>query len=243
MVTISVAWFTIYRTESQALFAEAERARNVRSNLVSIIEEHVINEKPIDSIRLVRLIELKSREEKLTTRITVRELVSLAEYNILSSRYLDFEKKDAYKTVFEVLYKQMIPDQYSPFEGNPQAETLNELARNIQEGDAEASLVLLNQYVENIGSQMADLEKGRDSWESYMGVLVKSRSFTILMMMFFVVYLFVFSRFISKFVIRHSRDRALEEELQQMREMLEKQEVRMLMEIHEMRGDRGTDTG
>ena len=131
-VTIAAAWFTISRSEKQAILSEAERARNVKNNLVSIIEEHVINQKPMDYIRLMRLIELKSREEKLITRITARNLIEQAEYNILNSRYLDFKQKETYKAIFDQWYKEMIPAEYSPFKENPHADLLNELARNIQ---------------------------------------------------------------------------------------------------------------
>lgn len=150
VVAIVATWFTLNYSKEQAVLAEAERVRNVRDSLVSIIEEHIINQKPINYIRLVRLIELKSRTEKLVTKINTKDLIEQAEYNILISKYLDFNQKEKYMVIFDQLHKEMTSEEFSPIKDIPQAELLNKLARNIQERKIDNSLILLKQYVESV---------------------------------------------------------------------------------------------
>jgi hypothetical protein len=197
-VTIAAAWFTISRSERQAILAEAERVRNVKNNLVSIIEEHVINQKPVDYIRLIRLIELKSCEEKLTTRITARNLIEQAEYNILNSRYLDFKQKENYEAIFDQWYKEMIPAGYSPFEEIPHADVLNKLAQDIQEGNIEGSLKLLNQYVENMSVELAQLKGKTMIGESLIESLFRRPFFYGFMIVYFIILILIFPRFMRK---------------------------------------------
>ena len=102
--TIGVAWYQISKSAIQAVEAEQEREKSVRSTLIAIVEEHIINEKPIEISRLARLIELRRREEGVRIPISVSEIFEKAEFNILNSRYLDFERKEKYKTVFDELY-------------------------------------------------------------------------------------------------------------------------------------------
>jgi hypothetical protein len=152
IVTILATWYTIYRSEIQQANAEMERARNVKENLVSIIEEHIINQKLVDCLRIKRLIELRTRDENLITRITVRDLIEQAEYNVLSSRYLDLEKKENYKVIFDDIYRQMIPTDTTPYEDIPNAILFNKLHRSIREQNTEESLELLTEYADYLAS-------------------------------------------------------------------------------------------
>jgi len=207
-VTIAVALYTVNRSERQTVLAEAERARSVKSNLVSIIEEHVINQKPIDCIRLMRLIELKSHDERLATPITARQLIEQAEYNILNSRYLDFDQKENFKSVFDKLYMEMVSEEYSPFKDVPHTQLLNKLARSIQQGKSEESLSLLSQYVERSVSELAELQKKTQPSESFLRALLKSGNFWIFMGIY-VVFVLVFYPYYVR-VTRRMRERARE---------------------------------
>lgn len=208
IVTLAAAWYTIYRSEKQAVLAEAERVRSVRDNLVSIIEEHVINRKNLDFARLVRLIGVKSRSEELTSTIVARDLVEQAEYNILNSRYLDFKQKDEYKVVFDEFYKSISPKDYSLYKDIPHAELLNQVAKNIREGNTKTSLDNLNQFVEKYIADLAEIERKSTPKTSFFKALLEKPTFVI----FMVIYLIIAFTFMPYYMrmLRRSRERLRE---------------------------------
>lgn len=208
IVTIVAAWYTISRTERQFVLAEAERVRNVKNNLVSIIEEHIINQKPIDCMRLTRLIETKSRDEKLLIRITARDLIEQAEYNIIYTRYLDFKQKEEYKAIFDQLYKDMIPVEYSAFKDILYAELLNRLAQNIQEGNIEESMKLLNEYVERLSTELAELEKKKALPDSFIITLFRTPYFAIFMVLY-IIFIVLFRIYMRNLRRRRVQSRKL----------------------------------
>jgi hypothetical protein len=130
--TLGVGWYQVLQSEKQAVLAEEERARGVRESLVSIVEEHVLNDRPIDMPRLARLIDQRRRQERVTTPINVAELLEQAESNILGSRYLPFERKQAVKHVFDTLYSDLGALAFAPYSSDESnADLLNTLARQI----------------------------------------------------------------------------------------------------------------
>jgi hypothetical protein len=145
VLPIVIAWYTISRTEQQAVLAESERARSVRASIVAIVEEHVVNGKSIESSRLAPLIELKRKEERLTTPILLADVVEEAEFNILSTRYLDFKQKENYKDVFAKLHQDLEPPaQFKSYSEGPHVELVNDLAKNIQDGKSAEALKKLD---------------------------------------------------------------------------------------------------
>ncbi len=70
-----------------------------------IVEEHVLNDKPINLARLARLVDQRRRAERIATVITLAEILEQSEFNILNSRYLPFEKKEALKPVLAGMSK------------------------------------------------------------------------------------------------------------------------------------------
>jgi hypothetical protein len=91
--TVGVGWYQLSKAERQATLAENERVKIVQESLVSIVEEHVLNDKPIDLGRLTRLIDHRRKEQKVETNITVTEVLEKAEFNIL---YFDPQKANSY---------------------------------------------------------------------------------------------------------------------------------------------------
>lgn len=157
--TFSVGWFQLSRAEKQAALAEQERGRAIRQNLVSVVEEHVLNDKPIELARLARLIDQRRRDERFAGVITAAELIEQAEFNILSTRYLPFERKQALKPVFDGLYKEMSLSAFAPFPANtPNSSLLNELARQIQEGKSQVALDTLRRLHD---AQRREVENAR----------------------------------------------------------------------------------
>jgi hypothetical protein len=156
VVPVAIGWYTIYRTEAQAVLAESERARNARASIVGIVEENVINQKVLDISRIARLIELRRSQDRVTSPITVEEVVEEAEFNILNTRYLDFKQKDQYKAVFDELYKDLGSRQFAPFKEGQHADLLNDLAASIEQGKTTEALEKLNRVV---GAYQSDIAK------------------------------------------------------------------------------------
>jgi len=112
IVSVLVAWYQINLNEEQIQEAEKERAKSVKNELVQIVEEHVINKKPLDISRLSRLADFRSREENLLLTPTVSEVVENAEFNIIKSQYLEFDKKLEFKGIFNGIYAEIYtPDK------------------------------------------------------------------------------------------------------------------------------------
>ena len=160
--TIGVGWYQLYQAEKQAILAEEERARAVRQNLVAIVEEHVLNDRPIDLPRLTRLIDQRRRDERITTPITTAELLEKAEFNILESRYLAFERKQALKKVFDTVYFDLSTRsfaQYPPATAN--ADLLNTLAGQIKDGKTAEALGTLKRLQEAHAKDLQETGAGR----------------------------------------------------------------------------------
>lgn len=79
LATIVVALYQLKIGEEQALQAALERERSVIENVVKIVEEHIINNNSVDISRLARLIDLRTREEKLQNKISVLQIIQKAE--------------------------------------------------------------------------------------------------------------------------------------------------------------------
>lgn len=126
---------------------------------MSIIEEHALNDKPIDVPRLTRLIEQRRRQERVSTPITVAELIEQAEFNILGTRYLAFDRKQALKAVFDSLYSDLSTRSFAPYSSEtPKADLLNSLARQIQDGKSTEALETLKRLQE---AHFRDLQEAR----------------------------------------------------------------------------------
>jgi len=136
------------------VLAESERARNARAEIVGIVEENVINQKVLDVSRIARLIELRRSQDRVTTQITVADVIEEAEFNILNTRYLDFKQKDQYKTVFDQLYKDLGSREFAPYKEGPHADLLNDLASAIQQGKTTEAIEKLNRVASAFRSDL-----------------------------------------------------------------------------------------
>ncbi len=160
--TVAVGYYQLSRAVREAALAEQERSRNVKSNLVSIVEEHVLNDKPIDLPRLGRLVDQRRREERVGSPITLSEVLEQAEFNILNSRYLTFTRKQAMKPVFDSLYSELGTRAFAPFEpSTPNSDLFNELARKIQQGKTAEALQALKRVQEAHAKDVATIQRER----------------------------------------------------------------------------------
>lgn len=133
-VSLLVAWYQISLSEEQAQEAERERSKSVKSELVQIVEEHVINQDPLDVSRLSRLAEFRSREERLLTTPTVSEIVESAEFNIIKSQYLEYDKKQKFKEIFNDIYSEIYIPDAARYSGLSEG-AVNDILTSINEGN------------------------------------------------------------------------------------------------------------
>jgi hypothetical protein len=160
--TVAVGWYQLSKVEQQTILAEEERARAVRAELVSIVEEHVLNNQAIDLPRLTRLTDQRKREERVTTVISLSELLEKAEFNILGSRYLPFDRKQALKVVFDSAYSDLTTRAFSPYAADsPNAELFNNLAREIQGGKSTEAIQTLKRLQESYAKDVQDARAAR----------------------------------------------------------------------------------
>ena len=75
IVTVGATWYTVESSRKEVEQAESERLSKVKENLVSIIEEHIVNRDSIDLKGFNRLINNRTREENLYTRPTIYNLL------------------------------------------------------------------------------------------------------------------------------------------------------------------------
>ncbi len=109
VIAICVAWFQNRHTDRQMRLAEGERARNLYTSFVSVVEEHIINETPIGIRRVKSMIDTLKWENNVgRTKIVALDVFKSAEFNILKSRYLDIDKKEKCKSIFDAIYKDYV---------------------------------------------------------------------------------------------------------------------------------------
>lgn len=197
-VSLAIAWYQINLSNEQALQAENERAKSVRNELTLIVEEHVINQTTLDISRLTRLSELRAKQEKLLFTPSVSEIIQTAEYNILRSQYLDFEKKEQYKKIFDTIYSHMYRSHLAEYTGNF-SNSVNELYASIQLGTTSETLEKLNKVLTDFNSQIDELQsiksiKSQSILESMAKVIIEKPQFFIATMTvyMFVLYLYMY---------------------------------------------------
>lgn len=158
VVAIGLTWYQINRSEQEERKAEVERAKTVKTTLVSIVEDHVINNQPIDIKRLSRLVDIKSREEDILTPPRLLEIVQVAELNIINSGYLDFTTKESYKEVFDTIYDDVRKDYKVDFNDVRNPALIEQVVSSIKTGNSEESLANLKLLIEAYSSDINELE-------------------------------------------------------------------------------------
>ena len=134
IAAVFLTWYQISLNEEQTLEAEKERSKSVKNELVQIVEEHVINQRPLDISRLSRLVDFRSRQENLLSTPSVSEIIESSEFNILKSQYLEFESKQQFKKVFDGIYSELYTPKNLTYEGNSD-NAVNAVLTSIQEGN------------------------------------------------------------------------------------------------------------
>jgi len=150
LITIIATWYTIYKGEQDTLKADNERYKKVKENIVSIVEEHIVNNRSIDFYCVKRLIDIQVKEENLKHIPNVADILAQAEYNILNSKHLDFKKKDEFKKVISNFYIRSISDSvlnYNKYKFPNEIKSILKAIENNQNNIAQKEFIaLLEKY-------------------------------------------------------------------------------------------------
>lgn len=156
VVSLLVAWYQIDLDEEQTLLAEIERSKAVKRELVLIVEEHIINQKALDISRLARLAEFRAKQERLLVTPTVSEIIESAEFNILKSQYLEFEKKEQFKSIFNNIYAELSLSSKVSYSGIFE-NSVNDLYTSIQKGNTKEISNKLNKLLVDFNVKIDEL--------------------------------------------------------------------------------------
>jgi len=149
VITVLATWYQISVAEEQVASAEKERWRSVRQSVIAIVEDQALNGKGLEHDRITRLIDQRRREQGVTSAVPVVDVVQQAEYNIFSSTYLGITRKDEIKLLFDAFYLDLASRSFEVFPSTaPNADLLNQLAKQIQEGQNVPALATLRQVQE-----------------------------------------------------------------------------------------------
>jgi hypothetical protein len=160
VITIFATWYQINLSDEQANSAEKERARSVRQSVISIVEDQILNGKKLEHDRVTRLIDQRRREQGVSSAISLVDIVQQAEYNIISSTYLSVDRKEEIKAAFDAFYADLASRSFEVFPPTaPNAELLNQLAKQIQEGQNASALSSLRQLQEIHQSTVENLSR------------------------------------------------------------------------------------
>ncbi|WP_140418319.1 hypothetical protein [Shewanella sp. Shew256] len=214
-VSVLVAWYQINLNDEQIQEAEKERSKSVKSELVQIVEEHVINRKPLDISRLSRLADFRSREENLLVTPTVSEIVENAEFNIIKSQYLEFDKKLEFKEIFNTIYAEIYaPDSlvYSGLSEN----AVNDILASLNEGNNKDVSAKVIKLATDFSSKIEELEakssiRDRTSIADFVKIFIEKPEVLLLASVLYVGVLYLYMLFRRK--VR--RDRLIRAEIEE----------------------------
>jgi hypothetical protein len=216
LVSILVAWYQISRSEEQAMQAQIERSKSVKNELVRVVEEHIINEKPLDISSLARLAEFRASREGLLAVPTVSEIVQSAEFNILTSQYLEFERKEKFKSYFNQIYATLAIPASLNYDG-PFENTVNDIYASIQNGNVSEVASKVNVLVTNFEARLKDLEaqhkiKSRTNIEDLVKELIEDPTLIVMTLVLYGGLLYVGREFRRRIRRRRFIDREEYEE-------------------------------
>jgi hypothetical protein len=158
VVAIGLTWYQINRSEQEEQKAQVERIKAVKSRMVSIVEDHVINNQSIDISRLSRLIDIKSREANIGSPPRLLEIIQLAELNIINSGYLDFKTKESYKKVFDNIFSNLGKEYKVDYVDTKNSALIEQLITSIKVGNPEDAISNLQLLLEAHSSELKVLE-------------------------------------------------------------------------------------
>lgn len=226
IITVGTTWYTIYEGKKQAMQAQDERYFKVQYNLVSIIEEHIVNQRKLNLNGLQRLIDIQIKDEKLVKPILLWDILSQAEYNILNSRHLDIRKKEEYERTFTTVYEAFNSDSLMDVSKFAEAELIKSVIKEIyRSNDKEANKLLIT-LVQRYEAKMME---GRPTKERNLLDFVFDKPNLILVTLtLYLVVAIAFINYYRKRVRRKSKEDYI------MKKKLEVEKLRLEEEIKQL---------
>lgn len=219
--TIGTAWYTIYSSKEELERADSEKLKNVKENLVAIIEEHIVNKDSLDLKSFERLVTNRVTEEKLKVRPTLYGLLTQAEFNIKNSRHLSFDKKKDYSSLISTLYLQISNDTTLNLKMDKHQADLALILKSFNEtSESEGKKALIN-LINQYESELAELRTKEIDKESITDYIFKSPTRLILITGSYIAIIMAYFYFLK---MRRRR-----------RELLKKFEMRSKFESERMR--------
>jgi hypothetical protein len=205
VVTIGATWFTIYDSDRKAQQAEIERYKNVSDNIVSIVEEHIVNKQTISITELKRLIETQSKTEQLTKLIPIIDILEQAEYNVINSRHLDFRRKSEYKNIINSIYdlnykedsllkKSLLFDSTMNLDKYKEKEHIKTLLITLSNGNEKEINKALFIVFDNYETLLANREKypGEKLDSQVLNTIIDNKWTFIILFILYIVFAFYF---------------------------------------------------
>lgn len=202
VVSILVAWYQINLNEEQIQEAEKERSKSVKSELVQIVEEHVINKEPLDISRLSRLADFRAREERLLIAPTVSEIVENAEFNIIKSQYLEFDKKQQFKEIFNGIYAEIYAPDKVDYNGMSE-NAVNDILASINEGNNKDVSAKIIKLATDFSSKIEELEAknkigDKKNLTDFVRIFIDKPEILLIAILVYVMILYVLMHFRRK---------------------------------------------
>ena len=229
LASIAIGWYQINLSEEQEREAEKERARSVKNELVTIVEEYIINEKALDVSTISRLAELRADQESLNSAPTTNEIIETAEFNILKSQYLEFEKKEQYKTIFDQINKSYYKEQSFDYSG-AYKNSVDDLHSTIVEGNIKESTLKLHKLVSDFDSKVRELEKLNatrkvTTIDEFIKVIIEKPTYMIMFLSVYAAMLYTLVMIKRRKRRRREIEKKVMEEYQKERDELLKQKI------------------
>lgn len=198
-VAVGLTWYQINRAEQEEQKAEIERVKTVKTTMVGIVEDHVINNQSIEISRLSRLVDIKSREANIQVAPRLLEIIQISELNIINSGYLDFQTKDGYKKVFDSIYESLGKEYEVDYSSTKNSALIEQLISSIKVGNPEDSIANLQLLLEAQSKDLKVLESKSKSNEDLLRLFNIINEEPLMIIGVALTYVFILIFFIPKF--------------------------------------------
>jgi hypothetical protein len=190
--TVGTTWYTIYINKEESERSELERYNKVKENIVSIIEEHIVNKDSIDFISLSRIVNNRVKEENLYRKPQIYDLLSLAEYNIQNSRHLSFEKKVEYSRILSKQFKNIKIDTTLILGNIRFPEEIKNITENLNSLNSQTGKKSLTELIKKYENEISDLQIDKRKKDTFSDYLFKSPTRIILILISYVSVILLF---------------------------------------------------
>lgn len=171
-ITFLISLFSVYGTkkiiEGYLSSATDERRSQAKSDLLDVLENHVINEKDISSDKMAHLMSAIDRKHSvnLSDKLSKVELLQDIELRIEESSHLDSTQKEEYSetiegTIAEIKAQNESPEYYYPVPHHMKASLINTLQDELEQDNIEEALNILNRYEDEMKARETQVSEAQ----------------------------------------------------------------------------------